>query len=312
MNVFSRKTSWLIAAFALTAGVAGSAHAAAGYAATKYPFVLAHGTTGFDHIGPVDYFYGITKDLQANGATVYTTQVSAWNSTDVRGEQFLVQFKKILAVSGVAKVNLLGHSQGAQTVRYAAGIMPDRVASVTTVNGVNFGSPVGDLAASASKAAGPVGTAMVTSLVNALGKLIDTMAGDPTLPQDTQAWIGSVSNAGADAFNARFPAGLPATRCAQGPATVNGIRFYSWGSNKVSTNLLDPLDLLTGLTSLAFLGKPNDGLVGQCDSHLGTVIRDDYPMNHFDAVNQAIGLRGLFDPVPLYRQHANRLKLQGL
>ncbi|MBI5925112.1 MAG: triacylglycerol lipase [Aquabacterium sp.] len=288
------------------------AQAASTYAATRYPFVLAHGTTGFDHIGPVDYFYGITKDLQANGAKVYTTQVSAWHSSDVRGEQFLIQFKKILAVSGAAKVNLLGHSQGAQTVRYAAGIMPDRVASVTTVNGVNFGSPVGDLAASASKLGGPAATAMVTSLVNALGKLIDTLAGDPSLPQDTEAWIGSVSNAGADAFNARFPAGLPATRCGQGPAKANGISFYSWGSNKVSTNLLDPLDLMTSLTSLAFLGKPNDGLVGQCDSHLGTVIRDNYPMNHFDAVNQAIGLRGSFDPVPLYRQHANRLKLQGL
>jgi triacylglycerol lipase len=35
-------------------------------------------------------------------------------------------------------------------------------------------------------------------------------------------------------------------------------------------------------------------------------------MNHMDAVNQAIGLRGLFDPVALYRQHANRLKLAGV
>ena len=35
-------------------------------------------------------------------------------------------------------------------------------------------------------------------------------------------------------------------------------------------------------------------------------------MNHFDAVNQAIGIRGFFDPVPLYRQHANRLKLAGV
>jgi len=311
MKITSLRTASALAVLSLATGIAGAATAST-YAKTRYPFVLAHGTTGFAKIGPVDYFYGITKDLQANGATVYTTQVSAWNDSDVRSEQFLVQFKKILAVSGVAKVNLLGHSQGAQTVRYAAGVMPDRVASVTTVNGVNFGSPLGDALLGLSNDLGPAGTRLVASLAESLGKLISLLAGDPSLPQDAQAWLGSVSTPGANAFNARFPAGLPAKQCEQGAARANGISFYSWGSTKVSTNLLDPLDLMLAVTSLAFKGQANDGLVAKCGSHLGTVIRDDYPFNHFDAVNQAIGLRGSFDPVPLYRQQANRLKLQGL
>lgn len=36
--------------------------------------------------------------------------------------------------------------------------------------------------------------------------------------------------------------------------------------------------------------------------------------NHFDEVNHFFGLIGVFaqDPVTLYRQHANRLKLEGL
>ena len=35
--------------------------------------------------------------------------------------------------------------------------------------------------------------------------------------------------------------------------------------------------------------------MGKCAQHLGTVIRNDYAMNHFDAVNQALGLRGFFN-----------------
>ncbi|TMU79380.1 lipase, partial [Bacillus sp. BHET2] len=43
--------------------------------------------------------------------------------------------------------------------------------------------------------------------------------------------------------------------------------------------------------------------------HLG-----DYRQNHLDEINHFVGLRDLFsvDPVTLYRQHANRLKQQGL
>jgi triacylglycerol lipase len=31
--------------------------------------------------------------------------------------------------------------------------------------------------------------------------------------------------------------------------------------------------------------EANDGLVGKCSSHLGTVIRDNYFHNHLDEVN---------------------------
>ena len=64
------------------------------------------------------------------------------------------------------------------------------------------------------------------------------------------------------------------------------------------------------LTSLAFGGAKNDGLVASCASHLGKVIRDDYAMNHLDEINQTVGLVNLFEtnPVTVYRQQANRLK----
>ena len=55
-------------------------------------------------------------------------------------------------------------------------------------------------------------------------------------------------------------------------------------------------------------------MVARCSTHFGKVIRDNYALNHTDLANMMFGLRGLLspDPVDMYRQHANRLKLQGL
>ncbi|MFW2068257.1 lipase, partial [Acinetobacter johnsonii] len=46
----------------------------------------------------------------------------------------------------------------------------------------------------------------------------------------------------------------------------------------------------------------------------GKTVRDNYNWNHLDVINQFVGLRSIFapDPVDVYRQHANRLKLHGL
>ncbi len=43
---------------------------------------------------------------------------------------------------GAKKLNLIGHSHSAHAVRYAAGVMPQHVASVMTVGGANQGSIV--------------------------------------------------------------------------------------------------------------------------------------------------------------------------
>eukprot|EP01030_Chromulinospumella_sphaerica_P022772 gene22772-22767_t len=135
---------WL-AACTLAIGLLPSAAQAAGYTQTKYPIVLVHGLFGFDNIGPVEYFYGIPSALRADGAQVYVVQVAAANSTEVRGEQLLTQVRQILAATGAAKVNLMGHSHGGPTARYVASVRPDLVASVTSIGGVNKGSAVADV-----------------------------------------------------------------------------------------------------------------------------------------------------------------------
>lgn len=311
----------MLPTLALTLGALAAAAPAqaSDYAKTKYPIVFAHGLSGFANIGPLDYWYGIPTDLQANGASTFVTQVSAFQSNEYRGEQLLAQVKTILAITGASKVNLVGHSQGAPTVRYVAGTMPAGVASVTTMGGVNKnGSPVADLILQASQlpVIGAPATDLITSVVNGFGLFLGLTGGE-TLNQDSYAALTSLSSAGTAAFNAQFPAGIPTTACGEGAYTSNGVRQYSFSGTGVLTNPLDPTDAMFGLTSLAFLGKSdwqNDGLVGRCGSHFGQVIRDNYFMNHIDEVNLLFGLTSLFEtnPKAVYRQHANRLKLAGL
>lgn len=297
--------------------IAAPATAASTYAQTKYPIVLAHGMAGFDKIGPMDYWYGIPQDLSNNGAAVHLTQVSSFQSSEVRGEQLLKQVQDILAITGASKVNLIGHSHGNHSIRYVAGTIPGKIASAASVGGPTKGSPVADLILSASQlpVIGAPATTLITSVVNGFGALIGLAAGE-SLSQDSLAGLNSLTTAGAADFNRRFPAGVPTSSCGEGAYAANGVRYYSWSGTGLLTNPFDISDAGLALSGMAFLGKAdwqNDGLVGRCSSHLGQVIRDNYFMNHLDEVNQVLGLVSIFEtnPKSVFRQHANRLKLAG-
>jgi triacylglycerol lipase len=294
----------------------GSATVKGTYAQTKYPIVFAHGMAGFSQIGPIDYWYGIPQDLAANGAKVFVTQVASFNSSEVRGEQLLAQVKMVLAITGAAKVNLIGHSHGSHSIRYVAGVLPAKIASATAVGGPNTGSPVADVIKGVTNIPG-VGTlaaSTLSTIINAFFTFVDITSGK-AYEQDALAGMNSLTTAGSAAFTAKFPAGMPSASnpCGQGAATVNGVNYYSWGGTAHVTNLLDISDAALALTGLAFGGTANDGLVGHCSSHLGVVIRDNYSMNHLDEVNQLLGLVNIFEssPVTLFRNQANRLKTAG-
>ena len=299
------------ASAALTLLPLQNAHAQSTYAQTRYPIVLVHGLFGFDSALGVDYFYGIPGALRQDGAKVYVAQVSAANSTEVRGEQLLAQVKNILAVTGASKVNLVGHSQGSPTSRYVSGVAPHLVASVTSVGGVNRGSRVADIVRGVAPA-GSVSETLANSTALALTSLINVLSGGTSLQQLPTAALDSLSTAGSAKFNQRFPAGVPTSGCGNGAELVNGVRYYSWTGTKPMTNVLDVSDGLLGVLGLVF-GEANDGLVSACSTRLGKHL-GDYRQNHLDEVNQVLGLRDWFstDPVTLYRQHANRLKVAGL
>ncbi len=281
------------------------------YTETKYPIVLAHGLLGWDNMLGMDYYYKIPAELRKDGATVYQTQVSAVNYTEVRGEQLISQIENILAVSGAQKVNLIGHSHGGPTIRYAASVRPDLVASVTTIAGVNKGSRTADFLRQIPE--GSVLEGVAFSMFETLGTVIDFLSGGG-FKQDALGAISSLTTEGALAFNELHPQGIPTSACGEGDYVVNGIRYYSWSGGKAVTNVLDITDALLAITSIPFGSEKNDGLVGSCDSHLGQVIRDDYKMNHLDEVNLLFGLHHLFetDPITTFRNHANRLKKAGL
>ncbi|BCT87977.1 lipase [Acinetobacter variabilis] len=294
-----------------------TAKASSQYAKTKYPIVFSHGMAGFIRVGTdqfgLDYWYQILPDLARNGANVWATRVSPFNSSEIRGEQLLEQVKEIAAITGADKVNLIGHSHGGPTIRYVAGSEPKLVASLTTVGAPHKGSPVGDLIL---KAEGTAIEAPLVGTINLVSKAITWAQGlDPnSYPHDSLAGGGSLTASGSAKFNQRYPIGIPTTACGEGAYQQKGIYNYSFTGVGQVTNPLDPDSALKVTALLIDGGKENDGLVSRCSAKFGKTIRDNYNWNHLDEVNQLLGLKNVFapDPVDIYRQHANRLKLQGL
>ncbi|BDU40398.1 Lipase [Vibrio nigripulchritudo MADA3029] len=295
------------------AGASAGGATQTGYTQTHYPIVLVHGLFGFDKLAGVDYFFGVPQALTKSGASVYVAQVSATNSSEARGEQLLAQVESVLAVTGASKVNLIGHSHGSPTSRYVASVRPDIVASVTSVGGVNKGSTIADIVRG-TVPPGSVSEDLAVKMAQGLSTLIGVLSGGSALPQDPLASLRSLTTKGSLKFNRHYPEGVPTSKCGNGQKRAsNGVYYYSWSGTSTVTNVLDPSDAVMGVLGLAF-SEPNDGLVGRCSSHLGQVIRDNYKMNHLDEVNGLLGIHHLFetDPVTIYRQHANRLKNQGL
>lgn len=287
-----------------------SSTAKAQYTKTKYPIVLVHGFSGFNNVGGlIGYFHTIPYNLRRSGAKVYTPSVSAFNSSETRGQQ-LANYLNGLPES---KFNLMGHSQGSPTSRVAASLMPNKVASITSINGVNGGSKVADVLLGAV----PSGVAQnaVASILNAAGGLINFFSGNNN-PQDALASAQALSTQGTNSLNQVLGNKGVSSNCSSLSENVNingyNVKMFSWSGNRSVTNIFDFTDGFLGLTSLAFGGERNDGLVGTCSSKLGRVISTSYHMNHVDAINHLFGVRGWTNPVSLYRSQANRLRNKGL
>jgi len=302
-----RFTSHLLSAAALGGALLGTAAAAGHAAQTRHPIVLVHGMGGFDALLGIDYFYRIPAALRKEGATVYVASLSSFNDNDVRGEQLLKQLKQWAAAKGHTKFHLIAHSQGGPTARYVHGVQPQMVASVVSV-----GSPHSIAGMPADQGLAKL-LQESASAVTTTGKLIAFLSGSASLPQDPQALADWASNTAA--FNARFPAGKPTTECGEGPEKVGDTYFYSATGNATSTNSLDPSDnILKNLSQGTPADIATDGLVPVCATHWGKVLRDDYPWNHLDEINQVLGAVGKNapDPVAFYLQVASRLKGLGL
>jgi len=289
-------------------------------ASTRYPILLIHGLFGFDRIGKFELFHDIRQALRNAGARVFVPHLSAIHDNEVRGKQLLMQIERVLEGTGACKVNLIGHSQGALAARYAAAVAPNSVASVTSVSGPNHGSELADFLRKALTP-GRLPEHVAETVVNLFADFLATLSDNRYQPRNAIAALNALTTEGVGAFNDKYPQGLPATWGGKGNERVNGVRYYSWSgivpSNvlKEGLNALDPLNGFCRLLSGYFVTEAgqNDGLVGRFSSHLGTVIRSDYALDHLDTLGQPAGqLRTGVDPVELYVQHADRLRAAGL
>ncbi|WP_252088425.1 triacylglycerol lipase [Pseudomonas sp. MWU13-3659] len=291
--------------------------------ATRYPLVLVPGMLGFVRALLYPYWFGIVPALRRGGAQVIPVQVSPLHSSEVRGEQLLGIIEEICQRTGAEKVNLIGHSQGALSARYAAAKRPDRVASVTSVAGPNHGSELADHLERTAPGDSPLGRilkALLHGVAVLLGWLETGWRREP-LPIDVHASHQSLTSAGVALFNQAYPQGLPEVWGGEGPGEVNGVRYYSWsgtlqpGRTDQGLNRLDGSNYFCRLFARSFVREKGqcDGMVGRFSSHLGQVIGDDYPLDHLDIVNQSLGAVGKgAEPVRLFTEHAARLKAAGV
>ena len=289
-------------------------------ASTHYPIMLVHGLFGFDSIGNLDLFHGVKQALRNAGAHVFIPYLSATHSNELRGQQLLTQIELVRAGTGAAKVNLIGHSQGALAARYAAAVAPGHVASITSVSGPNHGSELADRLRQALTP-GHLPEQVAAAVSTLFVEFLRFISGSPKIPQNAIAALNALTTEGVTAFNGKYPQGLPDTWGGNGEEQVNGVRYYSWSGTvqgrlrDEGPNALDPLHLFCRNFSRFFIreAEQNDGMVGRFSSHLGTVLRSDYPLDHMDSINQTTGLVRLgINPVALYLEHAERLKQAGV
>jgi len=149
--------------------------------------------------------------------------------------------------------------------------------------------------------------------------LVHGLLGFVRLPLDGPASLLALTSAGMTAFNARYPQGLPRCWGGEGAEEVDGVRYYSWSgilpARDDAAAGFDPGHALCRRLARCFVREAgqNDGLVGRFSSHLGKVIRSDYPFDHLDVINRCGGRReGAADPLGVYLEHLARLAEAGL
>ncbi|KAI3648368.1 hypothetical protein MP228_006222 [Amoeboaphelidium protococcarum] len=114
------------------------------YQATKHPIVLCHGLFGYDRIGPINYWTGISDVLESQGAKVYVARVSAVGGI----EQRAIELERFLEQNLAGQdVNLVCHSMGGLDARHLIAHLKKhtfKVRSLVTLSTPHRGSPFMD------------------------------------------------------------------------------------------------------------------------------------------------------------------------
>lgn len=278
-------------------------------AGPPYPIVLLHGFFGWEKIGPLDYFWKVREGLEDDGHVVAITRVDPFNSTYARGEQLLPQIEALLAESGAAKVNLIGHSQGGLDARYVASKIPDRIGAVVMVGAPNRGFRLGDVLL--EKVPGS-SAELVKGFLAALGRPI---YGDVAEDADLKAALDFLNSDGIAAFNEAHPDQPGVMYFSVAGRSNRELATEECSSMTVPPFVArfeeeeDPLDPLMATMMLAWGGAPklSDGFVEIAETKHGRWL-GCVPADHFDLIGQILGdspgLGNPFDHVVFYRDLA--------
>ncbi|NVB38383.1 hypothetical protein G6O69_11125 [Pseudenhygromyxa sp. WMMC2535] len=260
---------------------------------TRFPITLVHGWTGFENIGPLDYFYGVRADLEALGYPVAVPVLDPYNAVEIRGEQLADFVELTLGAQRARKLNLFGHSQGGIDSRYVAadagGGLGDHIGAVITLGTPHQGTPFTDIALGLIP--GPAETVLVW-LLNFLGAAQSQQS-------DVEASLYTLSETFMQGeFNATY-------------LDHPQVQYWSWTGETCVAGIgcqdaVDPL-LLFSYELIQPIAGANDGLVPESSAvwgdYLGLV-----PADHIDEIGQIGGLTSLsYDHIEFFRDNARML-----
>lgn len=305
-------------------GTGGSGGDAPEKLGAPYPIVLSHGFFGFEDFagaGFLSYFYGVQAHLAKEGETlVYTPAVDPFNSSDYRADQLIEKIEAILAETGHAKVNIIGHSQGGLDARAVAHKRPDLVASVVTVATPHFGSPVADVVL--KYVDDPTAQDVLNEILKLIGAPLYDEIGNKT---DVFKPLYLFSKPGIAEFNASHPDNpevFYASVTGRSDGNLGGIDckpdvpqsfIKKWNA------VVDPIDIALSISEAVVDGGfnsevPNDGLVRVVDARWGQ-FWGCIPADHLDQVGQLFGDgpggQNQWDYLEFYSKLVARIRLQG-
>lgn len=294
-------------------------------AAGPYPIVLMHGMGGFETLDnlPVDvsYFNGVQADLEAHGESqVFVTVAPPYNSSEVRAQSIAPQLDAILAMTGAAKLNLIGHSQGGMDARVLtspAGLgYADRVATVTTIATPHLGTKVADLALGLIPGpADGVAGGVANAFLGLLEKGVYSVQSNPDLmAQATELTTGYMANV----FNPKYvdAPGIVYASYAGRTDLESGRGDCDdavYPNQPTSLDVAQP-ELEPTASYLQAVGETSDGLVPVASAKWGTFM-ECVPADHLKECGMLLQngpdrVSG-FDHLVFFRAVVARLRAQG-
>ncbi|MBN2359513.1 MAG: hypothetical protein JXR83_08655 [Deltaproteobacteria bacterium] len=286
-----------------------------------WPVLLVHGFTGFNRLGPLEYFFRVIDTLAAEGELeVFAPALPPYNSVVERAPYLGRAIDLVLRDTSAAKVHIIAHSQGGLDARYAITVLgyDDRVATLTTVAAPHRGSPLGDyVLALPEDTLDPVAM-LLAWLIGALDDPSAAPGGDDDWRNDMDAFARSVSPAAVAAYNAAHPDSprVPIFSVAA-VSNLQRARELCAASEWGALQRFDVVDPLLVPTAAALSGwnpfdrTPNDGIVPTASMIWGTFV-GCIPADHFDEVGQIADylpdLISGFDHLEFYRTLVARLR----